>query len=81
MDISTMTSKGQVVIPSAIRRRHGIKKGTKLIFLEKNGELIIKPVDDEYFSQFIGILKGGGKALKALQYEHRKENEEENSGL
>ena len=41
MESSIVTTKGQVVIPAKIRRKYGIKIGTKIQFEEKNGEIII----------------------------------------
>ena len=78
MDITTVTTKGQVVIPSHLRHRLGIEKGTKVLFLEKDGEIIMKPVNEEDFRQFAGILTGKGKGLRALLKEREREREKEN---
>jgi len=42
METSITTSKGQVVIPKRLRRKYGIKPGTKVGFIDKNGEIILK---------------------------------------
>ncbi|MFA4819446.1 MAG: AbrB/MazE/SpoVT family DNA-binding domain-containing protein [Candidatus Aenigmatarchaeota archaeon] len=39
----TITSKGQLTIPKEIRDHFGWKDGEKIIFLEREGELAIKP--------------------------------------
>lgn len=39
---STVTQKGQATIPAPLRKRLGIKAGDKLIFDEKDQEIIIK---------------------------------------
>ena len=62
---TVMTIKGQVVIPSKIRNRLGIKKGTKLYIEERDGEIVLRPLDREYFQKMAGILKGSGM-LKSL---------------
>ena len=49
MITTIVTSKGQIVIPSKIRRRLNIKMGTKLCIEEKGGELILKAVTPAYF--------------------------------
>jgi len=41
MDISKLSSKGQVTIPIDIRRRLGLHEGENVIFLEKYGGVII----------------------------------------
>lgn len=39
MELAKVTSKGQVTIPVAIRRRLGIKNGDKLLFVEEAGRV------------------------------------------
>ena len=48
MDKAVITIKGQVVIPSKLRRKFGIKKGTQVSLFERDGEIIIKSITDEY---------------------------------
>jgi AbrB family looped-hinge helix DNA binding protein len=75
MNISTITTKGQVVIPSKIRKRHGLKKGTKITFIERNNEIVMKPLNKNYFKSLVGIGGTKGKALKSLMEDKRKERE------
>ncbi len=75
MDTSTITIKGQVVIPVKIRKRHGFKTGTKVTFIEKGEDIIIRPVDKDYFRKIIGITGTKGKALKSLNEDKQKERE------
>lgn len=42
--ITKMSSKGQVVIPSEMRK--GIRKGDKLLIIKSNGQLIMKKTKD-----------------------------------
>jgi AbrB family looped-hinge helix DNA binding protein len=74
---ASVTVKGQVVIPAKIRERLGIKKGTRLHVEERGGEVILRPLNREYFQQWSGILKGGGlvQALKESRAEDRKREE------
>ena len=69
---AAVTVKGQVVIPAKLRHRLGIKKGTKLYIEERNGELILRPLNREYFQKVSGVLKGTG-LLKALEEERRED--------
>ena len=73
MDKTVVTVKGQVVIPSKLRRKFGIKKGTQVYLYERNGEIIIKPITDEYIRSMVGITGTQGKLLKALKEEKAKE--------
>jgi AbrB family looped-hinge helix DNA binding protein len=63
---TALTIKGQVVIPAKIRHRLGIKKGSKLHVEERNGEIILRPLNKEYFQKMSGVLKGGG-LVKSLE--------------
>ena len=42
--VSKISSKGQVVIPNSVRKN--FQKGEKVVFIEKNGELIMKNMKD-----------------------------------
>jgi AbrB family looped-hinge helix DNA binding protein len=75
MKISTITTKGQVLIPSKLRKRYGLKAGTKVTFLEKGEDVIIKPIDQEYFKKLIGITQTKGKALRSLMKDKKIERE------
>lgn len=44
MALATVTSKGQVTIPVAVRKKLRLKAGSKVDFIEnKAGELVLKP--------------------------------------
>ena len=46
IDTVNVSSRGQIVIPEGIRKRMGIKKGSKLIAIERNDELVLKKESD-----------------------------------
>jgi AbrB family looped-hinge helix DNA binding protein len=73
MDKAVVTVKGQVVIPSRLRRKFGIKKGTQVSLFERDGEIVIKPITDEYIRGMAGITGTKGRLLKALKEEKAKE--------
>jgi AbrB family looped-hinge helix DNA binding protein len=75
MEKSVVTVKGQIVIPFKIRRKFGIKKGTQVSLYEKNGEIVIRPITDEYIRSMAGITGTKGKLLKALKEEKAKERQ------
>jgi AbrB family looped-hinge helix DNA binding protein len=41
---STMTRKGQITIPKAIRDRLGVKEGEKVLFVMRDEEVVLKVV-------------------------------------
>ncbi|HLF25400.1 MAG TPA: AbrB/MazE/SpoVT family DNA-binding domain-containing protein [Anaerolineae bacterium] len=61
------TVGGQIVIPSSMRRKFGIKKGTRIhIEVDEKGQrIILKPITREYVHSLRGKYKGKG-LLKAL---------------
>jgi AbrB family looped-hinge helix DNA binding protein len=71
---SIATSKGQIVIPSKIRRRYGIEEGTRIEFIEEDGYIIMKPITPQYVRSLRGILKGSA-GMKALKDDRQKEKE------
>lgn len=73
---TTATSKGQIVIPSSVRRRFGIKEGTRIQINvdEDANEIILTPITREYVHSLRGKLKGKG-LLKALMVEKKRERE------
>jgi AbrB family looped-hinge helix DNA binding protein len=70
------TSKGQVVIPSKIRRQLGIKEGTyfQIDVDDVNKRIILTPVTREYVNSLRGKYKGKG-LMKALMAEKNREKE------
>ena len=72
MERSIVTVKGQVVIPARLRKKYGIKKGTQVSLYEKKGEIVIKPITDEYIRAMAGMAGTKGKLLKALREEKSK---------
>ena len=70
------TSKGQVVIPSKIRKQLGIKDGT-YFQIDVNAitrQIILTPVTREYIHSLRGKYKGRG-LMKALMAEKKRERE------
>jgi AbrB family looped-hinge helix DNA binding protein len=73
---TTTTSKGQIVIPSSLRRKFGIKEGTRIQIDsdEKEGVITLRPITREYVHSVRGRYKGKG-LLKALMADKKKERE------
>jgi AbrB family looped-hinge helix DNA binding protein len=68
------TIKGQIVIPAALRRKYGIKNGTKIIVTDVGDAIVLKPVTEQYLKNLQGSLKGKG-GLKTLMDERHKDKE------
>lgn len=71
MFITILTIKGQIVIPSKIRRRMNLKKGTKLLVQEKENEIILRPLTKTYFANLAGKLPTRGNLTEMLLKERK----------
>jgi AbrB family looped-hinge helix DNA binding protein len=80
MNTAYVTTKGQLVVPSRIRRRYGIKPGTRVNFVEEGDRIIFQPVTREYIDSFCGIFKqkpGEKSVVQELIEERRAEKARE----
>lgn len=68
---TTITSKGQLVIPAEIRRRYGIKPGQKFKVLEEEGTIRLIPIITMKLEDARGSLKTR-KTTRALLAEARE---------
>lgn len=71
--ISTVTTKGQLVIPSKLRRKYGIRRGTRVAFVEDGTRLVLQPLTKDYVHSLRGLLKGEPLPLKTLLEERKRE--------
>ena len=71
-----MTVKGQIVIPSKIRRKFGIKEGTRVQVDvdEEAHRIILTPVTHDYIQSLRGKYKSKA-LLAALAAEKKREKE------
>ncbi len=68
-----VTSKGQLVIPARLRRRLGIRKGTRVVFEEDHGRLILQPITREFIRSLQGSLPSKPSALEFLLAERKRD--------
>ena len=72
---ATFTSKGQLVVPAELRRKHGIEPGTQVSFLEDElGRIVLQPITEAYVDRVMGILADGPDLLSIWERDHREEN-------
>lgn len=70
----TFTSKGQLVIPAELRRKHRIEAGTRVTFLEDQfGRIVLQPVSEEYVDRMMGCLADGPDLGAQWKHDHRRE--------
>ena len=73
--ISTVTTKGQLVIPSKLRRKYGIRTGTRVAMIEEESRIILQPLTRDYIRRLRGSLKGEPSALKILKEGRNQDRE------
>lgn len=75
---TTATTKGQVVIPSAVRKKLGIIAGTRIqVELdEANAQIILRPITREYIHSLRGKFRGTG-LVKELEASRARDRERE----
>jgi AbrB family looped-hinge helix DNA binding protein len=77
MEESTMTSKGQIVVPARLRRRYGLKPGVKVYFIERNDEILFQPLTKEAIRKVHGMLASETSVTGELLKERARDKEHE----
>jgi AbrB family looped-hinge helix DNA binding protein len=77
MESAYVTSKGQLVIPARIRRKLGIKPGTKICFVEREHEVLFQPMTKEHIRNLAGMLKSTTSATGELLKERKLDKKRE----
>ena len=81
---TTISSKGQVVVPAELREQLGLKKGTRATWTEDRGRLILMPHTERILDEIQGFLKPRPgepsvfeASLEERERERRRERERE----
>ncbi len=61
IEMGTVSSRGQIAVPSEIREEMNLKEGTKVLFFLTNDTLIIKKVTTQSFAEVTKPLKDAAK--------------------
>jgi AbrB family looped-hinge helix DNA binding protein len=72
--ITTVSSKGQIVIPAGLREQLGIKAGTKLAMHQQDGCLVVQPITREFVRSLRGAGKGDTSLVEARERDHWSED-------
>jgi AbrB family looped-hinge helix DNA binding protein len=72
--ITTVSTKGQFVIPSEMRSALGIKPGTRICVTHDGTKIILEPVTAELVDRTRGMLKGKGPLVEKLRRKWRQED-------
>ncbi|MBM4454058.1 MAG: AbrB/MazE/SpoVT family DNA-binding domain-containing protein [Chloroflexi bacterium] len=65
VETTRMSSKGQIVIPEAIRNRLGLKTGDKFLVLGDKDFVILKTLSNPSMSEFNDLIKEARRRAKS----------------
>lgn len=74
-----VSSKGQLVIPAAVRKRYHIGPGSHMEVLDTGQEIVLVPVPKDAFRASRGMLKG--YSVKEFLQWRRQERQREHARL
>ena len=72
-EYATVTSKGQLVIPVKLRRKFGIRNGSRIAIREEQGRIILHPMTRAELVALCGSMSGGPSMMKMLKRERKRE--------
>ena len=75
IEITSSSTKGQVVIPARIRKQLGLKPGTKLIAMTDGTNLLLKPIRSPKIGSFSKLISESQKFAKKVQLKKKDVNE------
>ena len=75
MPTVTISSKGQIVIPSEVRHRYGLDPGKKVEILDFGGQIVLVPLPDDPVKAAKGMVKLR-RSVSDILSEARKEEAE-----
>ena len=74
MEKGIVTTRGRLVIPAKLRKKFGIKPGTRINFFDEDDGIKIILFNSDTIKTNIGILHNGGPSLlKALMKGKKRE--------
>ena len=67
METTTLTSKGQVTVPKAVRQQLGLRQGTKVTFVVEGDHAVLRPAVPQRAApkSGFGMVKVSGPAVPA----------------
>lgn len=63
------------MIPSRLRRKYGIRKGTQVAFVDEGKKIVLQPLTPEFIRSLRGSLKGVPSPLEFLLEDRKRERE------
>lgn len=64
IEIASVSTRGQIVIPSDIRKSLNIETGTKMVVIQDGDNILMKPIQKPARSEFSQLIKEGNRIRK-----------------
>ena len=68
---TSVTKRGQTSIPASIRRRHGIREGDRLVWLDEGETIRVVPMPPDPLADLRGAGRGEGLGRQLLKERSR----------
>lgn len=73
---TTLTKRGQTVVPAPIRKRHDLREGDRLVWLDDGQTIRVIPVPEDAIRALRGLGRGEGLVEKLLEARREERNRE-----
>ena len=75
MTITSVSSKGWIVIPAELRKKYDLRPGSGVALVDYGGVIAIVPALTNPVEEAAGLLKGGRSLARALRQERQRERQ------
>ena len=69
MDVVTLSSKGQIVIPSKVRKKFSLKSGDSLVLVEEKDAIRLQPIVNLSYLWGVDTVKNTRPMMKEMRKE------------
>lgn len=77
MATAKVSAKGWVVIPKDLRKKYGLKQGSRVRVLDYQGALLLVPLPEDPVEALHGMLAGGPSLTADLLAERERDRDRE----
>jgi AbrB family looped-hinge helix DNA binding protein len=74
--ITSVSTKGQFVIPAEMRASLGIKPGTRIAVTQDGSRIVLEPVSEELVDKTRGIFRGKPSLSAELKRQRQKQKKD-----
>ena len=64
--IAAMSSRGQIVLPIAIRKKLGLEEGSQFLVVTDNENILLKPVKEPSLDEFYSLIEQAQRTAAQL---------------